>query len=384
MQNVLNSDRAADLAERGVSRRNFGRILALLGAGATMPFYNEAALAQFALGKTPIPPDAVRIDLNENPQGPCQEALAAMCQNVPRCGRYLLEATGELEKAFAAREGLRSDHVAACGGSSMPLHHAVLAFTGPQRPVVLADPGYDAILRSAQFIGSRAIKVPLRKSYAHDVRAMAAAASQANAGLVFVCNPNNPTGTLTPQSDIDWLAAHLPKGTLLVVDEAYIQYSDAPPSTHLVAEGKDVILLRTFSKLYGMAALRAGIATARPDLLAKVRAYTYGPLSAIAMIGARVSLGVPNLVAERRQAAHELREEMFAFLEQHGFDFVRSVACMFMVDVRRPGAEIIQALRKEKIYIGRTWPAWPTHVRVSLGTRPEMDHFKTALLKVIG
>jgi len=383
MGSILSRAQTRDLHERGFTRRDFGRIVALLSAGASMPFYNEAALAQFSLGKKPIPEDAVRINLNENPLGPCREALETMREAVPRCGRYLLEATPALEQVFAEQEGVGPHQVAAFGGASMPLHHAVLAFTGPQRPLVLADPGYDAILRSAQFIGSRVAQVPLTKTYAHDVRAMAAAAAQANAGLVFVCNPNNPTGTLTPAEDIAWLADHLPRGAVLVLDEAYLQYCDAATGTALVRQGKDVIVLRTFSKLYGMAGLRAGMAMAKPELLAKLRSYSYGPLSAIAMIGARTSLQVPHLVAERRARMRAVREDVFSFLTQHGFDFVRSVACMFMVNVKQPGAEIIEAMRKEKVYVGRTWSAWPNHVRVSIGTQAEMDKFKAALLKVM-
>lgn len=383
MVNILGRKHARDLADRGFTRRDFGRIVAMITAGATMPFYDEPSLAQFTLGSKAVPPDAVRIDLNENPLGPCKEALEVMQQGVPQCGRYLLERASELEQAFAASEGVKRSYVAAYGGSSMALHHAVLAFTGPKRPLILADPGYDGVLRSAQFIGSKVVKVPLTRSYAHDVKAMAAAASDANAGLIFLCNPNNPTGTVTSSDDVEWLAAHMPRGTVLLLDEAYIQFSTTTPGSSLVARDKDVIVLRTFSKLYGMAGLRAGMAMARPDLLNKVRPYSAGPWSAIAMMGAKASLQVPNLVSQRRDHMRDIREDVFSFLEKHRFDFVRSTACMFMVDVKRPGAEVIQAMRNEKVYIGRTWPAWPTHVRVSLGTREEMNRFKAAFLKVM-
>ena len=150
-------------------------------------------------------------------------------------------------------------------GSSGPLHQAVLAFTSPTKPFVTGDPGYEAGERAAHFIGAKTISVPLTKSYAHDVKAMAAASP--NAGLIYICNPNNPTGTLTPQADIEWLVANKPKGAIVMIDEAYTHIAGAPFNTDLVAADKDVVILRTFSKIYGMAGLRAGAAIARPDLL---------------------------------------------------------------------------------------------------------------------
>ena len=134
----------------------------------------------------------------------------------------------------------------------------MLAFTSPSKPFVTADPGYEAGERAAKFIGAKVIRVPLTKSYAHDVKAMAAA--NPNAGLIYICNPNNPTGTLTPREDIEWLLENKPKGSILLLDEAYIHIAGAPMCSDLVAKDKDIIILRTFSKIYGMAGLRAGAA----------------------------------------------------------------------------------------------------------------------------
>src|SRR5262249_44151077 len=148
-------------------------------------------------------------------------------------------------------EGLRTSHVLACAGSSDPLHRAVLAFTSPSRPLVIADPGYEAPERAARFIKARIVKVPLRKDHSHDPRGMAGA--HPNAGLIFVCNPNNPTGTVTRRDDVAAIVANKPKGCVVLIDEAYVHYSTtATPATELVTAGKDVIILRTFSKLYGM------------------------------------------------------------------------------------------------------------------------------------
>lgn len=352
----------------------------MLAGGAALPFYNEPALAQLSMLRG-IPPDAVKINANENPLGPCAEAAEAIYSVIKKGGRYLYEETFGFRELLAETEGLKANYVQPYAGSSAPLHQAVLALTSPNRSFVTADPGYEAGERAARFIGSKVIRVPLTKDYAHDVEAMAKA--DPNAGLIYICNPNNPTGTLTPRKDIEWLLANKPAGSTLLVDEAYVHLSEAPVYSDLVAQDKDLIVLRTFSKLYGMAGLRAGAAMARPDLLERMMPYTAGALPATGMAGAAASLKVKNLVPERRKIIKTIREDVFTFLDKNKFAFVPSVSNKFMVDVKRPGGEIIEALRSEKVYVGRVWPSWPTHVRVSIGTQEEMNKFKTAFLKVM-
>ena len=377
----LTNEGRRELLRRGFSRRSFGKVAALISAGATLPFYNEAALAQLSKVSGGIPPDAVKIDANENPLGPCADAIDAIQSIVPKGGRYQYELTDQFREVYAAAEGVPVDYVNPYAGSSLPLHLAVIAFTSPTRSLVTADPGYEAPERAAEFVGSKVHRVPLTKTYAHDVKAMAKA--DPKAGLFYLCNPNNPTGTTTPRADIDWLMANKPAGSILMVDEAYIHFCDAPRTTDLVAAGKDIVLLRTFSKIYGMAGLRAGVALGRPDLLKRMSSYAAGALPVTAMVGATASVKAKSLVAERKQINADVRDEVLAFLDRHNFHYVPSVSNKFMVDVKRPGREVIDAMRREKIYIGRVWPSWPTYVRVTVGTRDEMEKFKTAFLKVM-
>jgi histidinol-phosphate/aromatic aminotransferase/cobyric acid decarboxylase-like protein len=328
-----------------------------------------------------MPPDAVKINANENPLGPCEEAVSAIHAVAKNGGRYLYEETFGFQELLAEQEGLKANYVQPYAGSSAPLHQAVLGFTSPTIPFVTADPGYEAGERAAEFIGAPVIRVPLTKTYAHDVKKMAAASP--NAGLIYVCNPNNPSGTLTPRSEIEWLLENKPKGSVLMVDEAYIHIAGAPMCSDLVAKDKDIIILRTFSKIYGMAGLRAGAAFGRPDLLDKIRPYTSGALPVTGMVAATASLKSKSLVPERRKKIGDVREDVQSFLDKHNFKYVPSVSNKFMVDVKRPGREIIEAMMKEKVYIGRVWPSWPTYVRVSIGTQEEMNKFKTAFLKVM-
>ena len=365
--------------QRGYSRRSFGRLATLLAAGSSLPFYNEPALAQLSKIED-APPDAVMINANENPLGPCPEAREAMANIIPQGGRYLFGETDRLANLLAAQEQLKQSNVQIYAGSSAPLHQSVLAFTSPTKAFVTADPGYEAGERAARFIGARVARIPLTKDYAHDVKAMAAVP---DAGLIYICNPNNPTGTLTPKADIEWLVANKPKGSVVMIDEAYTHIAGAPFNTDLVAADKDVIVLRTFSKIYGMAGLRAGAALARPDLLDKLSVFSAGMMPITGMVAASASLQSKTVVPERRKRIGDVRSGVFSFLEQHKFPFVPSVSNCFMLNVRQPGENIVMAMRKEKVYIGRVWPSWPTFVRVTVGTPEEMEKFKAAFLKVM-
>lgn len=376
----LSLEEQKQLLKRGFSRRSFGRIASLLTAGSTLPFYNESALAQLSMVAN-MPPDAVKINANENPLGPCPEAAEAIYSVVKKGGRYMYEETFTLAKTLADQEGVKPNYVLPFAGSSDPLHRAVLAYTSPTKPFVVADPGYEAGERAAKFVGAKVIKVPLTKDCAHDVKAMAAA--DPNAGVIYVCNPNNPTGTLTSRSDLEWIVANKPAGSIILLDEAYIHLSGAQYGTDFVAAEKDVIVLRTFSKLYGMAGLRAGAAIARPDLLQKIMGYGAGAMPVTGMVGANASLKVNTLVPERRKIIADIRNDVFDWMTKKGYKFVPSVSNKFMVDVKRPGMEAVKAMAAEKVYIGRVWPAWPTYVRVSVGTRDEMEKFKTAFAKVM-
>jgi histidinol-phosphate/aromatic aminotransferase/cobyric acid decarboxylase-like protein len=301
---------------------------------------------------------------------------------VAQGGRYLYGETDKVAKLLSEQENVKFNYIRIYPGSSAPLHQSVLAFTSPQKALVMGDPGYEAGERAAKFIGSPVVKVPLTSDYRHDVKAMLAKGGP-NAGLFYICNPNNPTGTLTPKSEIEWLVANKPKGSVVLVDEAYTHLSEAPFNADLVAKDKDVVVLRTFSKIYGMAGLRAGAALARPDLLEKLGGFSAGMLPITGMAAASTSLKQKNLIPERRKIIAGVREDTFNFLEKNKFHYVPSVSNCFMVDVKRPGAQIVTAMRSEKIYIGRVWPAWPTYVRVTVGTSDEMKKFQTAFLKVM-
>ena len=370
-----------NLTERGISRRSFGQIASFLAAGSALPFYNEMAMAQ-ASRVDNAPVGAVMINANENPMGPCKEALDALHSIAAQGGRYLFGEAEKVRNLLAEGEGLKPDHVCIFPGSSAPLHQNVLAHCSPAKSLVMADPGYEAGAGAAAVVGAQVVRVPLTRTFAHDVKAMAAVK---NAGVIYITNPNNPTGSVTPKADIEWLMANKPAGSILMLDEAYMHIAPNPQfNSALVAADKDIVILRTFSKIYGMAGLRAGAVLARPDLIEKINQFSNnGMLPITGMAAAAASLQAKGLIAERSKKIGDIREDVFAWLRQKNLKYVPSVTNCFMVDTGKLTKEVIAAMQKENVFIGRPWPVWPTHVRVTVGTREEMEKFKVAFGKVL-
>jgi len=390
--------------DSGLSRRNFVR---LFGAGVTLAASLPSLAQQLNSSSTSVPsrrrgdgggsdmgemrmlpPDAVVISSNENPLGPAQSARAAMADAAGLGGRY--DKTGVARATVATiseQFGLKPGYVELYPGSSGPLDMALLSNIGPDRGLVCADPSYEQGPRAAASAKAPLKLVPLTNTYAHDVKAMVAA--DPKAGAFYIVNPNNPTGTMTPKEDILWLLKNKPAGSVVIVDEAYFHFSTDESVIDQVAADQDIIVLRTFSKIYGMAGIRAGFAFARPDLLAKfqsispeIRLRNVASVSLISAAGAGASLRDLSLIPTRRKINTDNREATLEFLEKNGYKYLPgSQANFFMVDVKRPGREFQQSMLNEKIAIGRTWKAMPTYVRVTVGTADEMEKFKTAFVK---
>ncbi|HYL86193.1 MAG TPA: pyridoxal phosphate-dependent aminotransferase [Candidatus Angelobacter sp.] len=371
-------------AVRNDSRRTFLQWSVAAAAASAFRIVNEPMLAAAAVDRDlqHFPPGSVVINANENPLGPCVEARSAISEIIPQGGRYCWWLKDELTKQLAQTLGVKPENVAVFPGSSEPLHFSVMAFTSPTRSYVTADPGYESGMNAAKFSGARVVKTALTKSFAHDVPAMLAGAP--DAGLFYLCTPNNPTGTITPHSDIEELVAKKPKGSVVLVDEAYIHFSDAVTALDLVNAGQDVIVLRTFSKIYGMAGIRCGAAIARPDLLQKLIPQGGGSAMPVtALVAASASLKHTQLVPDRKRMNTEIRQKTFDWLSSQGYSFTPSQANFFMLDAKRPAKQVIDAMAAQKVFIGRIWPVWPTHLRITVGTQPEMDAFQTAFAAVM-
>jgi len=389
-----------------VSRRGFMRLFGAAGvAAAALPIVGQGAYGQTAQapaggarrrgmgGDTDMgdmrvrDANAVIISSNENPLGPSAAALAAIATYSPVGGRYHQEAKMETVTAFSETFGLKRGYVGMYPGSGGPLDLALYSNIGPDKPLVVADPSYEQGPRAAQAMKAKVYSIPLTKDGRHDVKAMAAATP--NAGAYYIVNPNNPTGTMTPKEDILWLLKNKAPGSVIIVDEAYHHFSNDESMIDQVAADKDIIVMRTFSKIYGMAGLRAGFFISKPELQAKlvdlgptVGRNGAGSVSMATAHACTASIQDKELIPARRKINADIRANTLEWMEKNGYKYYPgSQANFFMVDVKRPGREFSALMQKQDVYIGRTWAAMPTYVRVTVGTAEEMAKFQVAFKK---
>ena len=366
------------------SRRRFA---GLLGAGiasaALRPTALSAAAPRLAETALPAPGDVVRLSSNENPYGPPPAAFDAMRKAFDQVWRYPDEVADGLSNEIARLHGIESDHVLLGNGSSEILKLCAAAFTGPGRAVVMADPTFEAIGRYARAAGAEAMKIALTAEHRHDLGRMLEAARFA--GLVYLCNPNNPTGTITP--DLRGFLSRVSAGTAVLVDEAYHHYADGngyESVVPLVAEHPNLVVARTFSKIYGMAGLRCGYALARPETLERLRFHqAWDSMNLQALTAAQAALGDTTHLERSRRLNRETRDWVAGELAARGYKSLPSQTNFLMTDLRQDVGPVIDKLRQRRVEVGRRFPALPTHLRVTLGTRPQMERFLAALGEVL-
>jgi len=369
-----------------------------MGAAAAIPFFNEFAQAQQAEQQPggrrgagsrverPYDPEMVVISSNENPMGPTKEGIEAMAKVGPLGWRYRPQGENtDFEALLHSVENVKPGYVNGYPGSSQPLAQCAPAFTSPTRSWVMGSPGYGS--GAGRFVGNKVIKVALRKDYSHDVEGMIKA--DPNAGAYYICNPNNPTGSLTSRKDFEYILANKKKDAVLIIDEAYVHFSGPENySTELVRQDKDVVVLRTFSKIYGMAGLRAGALYGRPDLLAKVAEFGRGgnlPVTATACAAASMK-NIKTMMPERVAINKRNRELAFEQLDKLGVSYIPSNTNFFMMSVKGMTAEQVgKAMAAKKIMLAgaNRWPEWPNHIRVTVGTYEEMGKFNAAIASVV-
>ncbi len=374
-----------DLLSRGYSRRQMMRTAMMFAGGAAaLSMSGEAAVAaDDESGK-----GLVRIGLNECWAGPMAPGLKAGTAALAQSNRY--SPNGEIEtltKTISTIENIPANLISVYPGSGGILSRAIVAYCSPTKGMVMADPSYNNVVRTAQFIKAPVSLVALTSDYRHDMKAMLAA--NPNAGLYYVVNPNNPTGTMTPMSEIEWLVDNKPAGAIVLIDEAYIHWTTEYPNNtamHLVRAGKEVIIARTFSKIFGMAGARCGYLVAQPDVLKKVALFEGDRPSMATAACANASLTATSLIAARRQELIANRAMTADYLTKRGLRVIGpSYGNMIMVDWKTKTAkEMIGIYKAANVQIAADrWPIWPTVGRISIGSKKEMEAFFNATNKIL-
>ncbi|MEO5721588.1 MAG: aminotransferase class I/II-fold pyridoxal phosphate-dependent enzyme [Chthoniobacterales bacterium] len=354
-----------------ISRRRFAQ---LLGAGAALSLARPAL--SFAREPAVATSGIVRLNSNENPFGPSAKALAAIPAAYEYACRYPDAHAEMLIEALAKTNGVSSEQILLGAGSGEILRISANAFDGP---LVMADPTFEALAGHAKRRGAAIVKVPLIDTFAHDLPKMAAAAK---GGLVYLCNPNNPTASITPKNDVREFIAQTPPETMILVDEAYHHYVESDDYESVIPLMKDhpnLIVARTFSKIYGMAGMRCGYAIAQPATIERMQPHQLNDgVNILALVAASASIADAAHVPDGRKLNSETRKFVTDALAADGFESIPSQANFVMVNLKRPVVPVIEAMKKQKVKIGRLFPALPNHMRLTIGRKAEMEAFLTA------
>lgn len=369
----------------GITRRGFGAALGA-AAGAALLDTRLTPRAAEARVRSGLPRDVLQLNSNENPYGPSAAAREAMTRSQEVAARYPDYQEDEVRSALARLHAVAPEQVLLGCGSGDILRMADGAFLAPDRKVVVAEPTFEAVLAYNRVTKAQPVKVPLDASFRHDLPRMAAACDSTT-GLVYVCNPNNPTGTIVTGEELAAFLGRVPLSVTVLLDEAYHHFVEDPgyrTGFDLLAAHPNLIVVRTFSKIYGLAGMRLGYAVAAPDKIEALERYaSFSNTNAAVLAAGLASLADPDLVPRMKRRMNDTRRWLTGQLTADGRRFIPPEANFVMIETGRDVAPLIEAFKARKILVGRRFPSMPTWLRVSVGTPAEMTAFVAALREIV-
>ncbi|MEM1325817.1 MAG: histidinol-phosphate transaminase [Bacteroidota bacterium] len=331
-----------------------------------------------------------RLLANENAYGPSPMAKLAIMESVSKGNRYGHGEAQKLKAMLAEKEGVTPEHIILGPGSTDILEKTAIAYFVNGGNIVAADPAYMSIIKTAQSFGAKYKSVPLKDDWSHDLKGMAAAID-GDTKLIYVCNPNNPTGTLTDSKALYEFCKTASKKAPVFVDEAYLEFmpeEDQHSMVELIQEGENVIVARTFSKIHGMAGLRLGYGVAQPETLEKIRKMvrTTMGLNITSLIGGMASLRDEDFIKNCRKWNKEAREYTFEQLKSMGYDPLTSHTSFILFPLANAtnGELFLEKMFGEGVGVRFFEVFDEPYCRVSMGTMDEMKLFVDAFQKVVG
>jgi histidinol-phosphate aminotransferase len=368
------------------SRRQFAQTIAAATAAALVAPRLATATAAAAMLPDGLPESTIQLNANENPYGPCPAALAAIAGSEAVACRYPDAAHKQTLEAIARLHGVEPENVAVGCGSTQILDLCDFAFLAPDRKLVAAEPTFEAVLTYSRNLHARAVKVPLTADFRHDLGKMAAACD-ASTGMVYVCNPNNPTGTILYKNEIESFLSRVPRSTVVLVDEAYFHFVEDPRYASVagwVGRYPNLLVTRTFSKVYGMAGMRLGYAIGQRGLIAPLNErISFASANSAVLAAGLASLKDPDVVPRNRRRLNDTRRRLVHEMEKDGRRVIPSEANFVMIHLGRDVAPVVEEFRKRGILVGRKFPSMGEWLRVSIGKPAEMDAFVAALRRIV-
>ena len=369
------------MTNQTLSRRSFSKVIGVSAVFTALQARNSVKGSWLLPSSTA---NVVRLSSNENPYGPSAAALKAMTEGFSLAWRYPDEYADMLADELARGHNVPLDQVLLGDGSGEILKLCSAAFTNRDKKLVIGNPTFEAIARHAGVANAEVVKIDLTSDYRHDLQKMLAAS--AGAGLIYICNPNNPTASITPKNEISEFLAKLSPATIVLVDEAYHHYvesKDYESVIPLVKQYPNLIVARTFSKIYGMAGLRCGYCVTQRANIATMKTHQiWDSVNIMALVAALASLKDAEHVARGRKLNSEVKTSLCAELDQLGYRYIPSHANFMMIDLRREVRPVIDSLRTRGVEVGRLFPALPNFMRVTIGTDSQMKSFLTAFKAV--
>ncbi len=364
-----------------ITRRNFVRNAASGSAFCLgLPAVADFAFRELVPASRPSDPgDPIILSRNENAYGPSQKVIASMQDALQFANRYPDAAVSALHERIAQSHSIKPEQLVLGCGSGEILSITASAFLAPGKKLITALPTFEAIGRCAKSLGAEIAEVPIARNYSHNLGAMLARAD-ATTGLVYICNPNNPTGSLTPRKDLELFIRKLPPTTTVLIDEAYHHYVEQTGdySSFIDNPMNDdrVIVARTFSKVFGLAGIRVGYAVGAPE---KIQALAARRLpEGLNAVGARAALVAYDDLDYIKLSVKRNADDRQEFFNQANARMVKGIDShtnFAMLQTGRNASEIIEHFKKNNVLIARLFPSMSTYVRVSFGTPPEMKEF---------
>lgn len=369
---------------RNVDRRQWLKTIGLSGSFALLGGLD--ALALDYPGR-PVPADQpIRLSSNENPYGPSKKVRDAMSATFDEACRYPFNALRELVNMIADKEGVSKDHVVVTGGSTEGLKATGLVYGLDGGEIIAAHPTFQAMLSYAETFNAHIHRVPLDANMQHDLVAMGKRVNN-KTRLIFICNPNNPTGTLLNATTLRDFCTTYDRDAIIFSDEAYYDFitePDYPSMVELVREDRNIIVSKTFSKVYGLAGLRIGYLIARPDIASRLKSAVMANTNMLAIEAAKEALRDTDFYKYSLLKNEEAKSLIYNTLDKLELPYLRSHTNFVFFRSGRPIQELIPAMRQEGVLIGRPFPPLYDWARISTGTLQEVEAFSTALQRVMG